>query len=88
MKKILVFLLTFAMLFTLVSCGGSGDNKGEISVFYYTYSDAYISSVRAAMDKQLEDAGLNYNDYDGNNANRAGTDSHCKRCFRARGECR
>lgn len=67
MKKILVFLLTFAMLFTLVSCGGSGDNKGEISVFYYTYSDAYISSVRAAMDKQLKDAGLNYNDYDGNN---------------------
>ena len=67
MKKFLVFLLTFAMLFTLVSCGGSGDNKGEISVFYYTYSDAYISSVRAAMDKQLKDAGLNYNDYDGNN---------------------
>jgi methyl-galactoside transport system substrate-binding protein len=39
---------------------------GEISVFYYTFSDTYISSVRSAMDSILEEAGFEYNNYDGN----------------------
>lgn len=43
----------------------SGD--GEVSVFYYTYGDDYISTVRAALDKDLEEAGINYVDYDGAN---------------------
>ncbi len=40
---------------------------GEVSVFYYTYGDTYISSVRAALDAALDAAGVNYSDYDSNN---------------------
>lgn len=36
------------------------------SVFYYTYSDTYIASVRTALDKALTDAGIAFQDYDGN----------------------
>lgn len=41
---------------------------GEISVFYYTYGDTYISSVRAALDAALDAAGVSYQDYDSNNS--------------------
>jgi methyl-galactoside transport system substrate-binding protein len=39
---------------------------GEVSIFYYTFNDTYLSSVRTAMDAALEAAGVNYQDYDGN----------------------
>ena len=48
---------------------GTGDAataEGEVSVFYYTYADTYISSVRTALDAQLTSAGVNFTDYDGN----------------------
>lgn len=65
MKKIICLLLIIVSLgFCLTSCGDKGD--GEISVFYYTYSDTYISTVRTAMDKMLKTAGLEYNNYDAN----------------------
>lgn len=41
---------------------------GEVSVFYYTYGDTYISSVRSALDAALEGAGIAYQDYDSNNS--------------------
>ena len=41
---------------------------GEVSVFYYTYGDTYISSVRSALDAALEAAGIKYQDYDSNNS--------------------
>lgn len=41
---------------------------GEVSVFYYTYGDTYISSVRAALDAALDAAGIAYQDYDSNNS--------------------
>ena len=41
---------------------------GEVSVFYYTYGDTYISSVRAALDSALDGAGVKYTDYDSNNS--------------------
>ena len=41
---------------------------GEVSIFYYTFNDTYLSSVRAAMDSALDTAGVNYVDYDGNNS--------------------
>lgn len=50
--------------------GTTGDTApaagGEVSVFYYTFADTYISSVRTALDAQLEAAGVTYTDYDGN----------------------
>lgn len=71
MKKVLALILAVIMVCGLfAACGtstGEGDKaKGEVSVFYYTYSDTYISSVRSAMDSILTDAGVNFNDYDAN----------------------
>ena len=42
--------------------------EGDVSVFYYTYGDTYISSVRSALDSALESAGIPYQDYDSNNS--------------------
>ena len=48
------------------------DNAGvdlstaDVAVFYYTYSDAYISSVRTALDSKLDELGVKYTDYDSN----------------------
>ena len=64
MKKTLLLLLIISLtLCSLVSCGGRSE---DVSVFYYTYSDTYISSVRAALDKELKDAGLKFQNYDSN----------------------
>ena len=38
----------------------------NVGVFYYNYSDPYITTVRNAMDELLSGAGINYTDYDGN----------------------
>ena len=66
MKKIIAFILTVATLLSVgvftSSCGCSED--GEVSVFYYTYADTYISSVRGEMDRFLTEAGMNFNNYD------------------------
>ena len=53
------------MLAGLVSCK-KDNSDGEVSVFYYTYSDTYISSVRSEMDAMLKKAGLKYQNYDAN----------------------
>ena len=77
-KKLLAVLLCVAMVAAMaVGCGGgkdSGERKDEgkksdlnIGVFYYTYADTYIASVRTALDKKLDDMGVKYQDYDGNN---------------------
>ena len=41
---------------------------GSVAVFYYTYGDTYISSVRTALDSALDKAGISYQDYDSNNS--------------------
>ena len=62
-KKALLLLLIFGLLLSsLVACRG----KEDVSVFYYTYSDTYISSVRGAMDKALDRMGISYHNYDAN----------------------
>ena len=38
----------------------------KVGVFYYTYADTYISSVRTALDAELTALGINFTDYDGN----------------------
>ena len=63
MKKLILMIFVIAALRTsLVSCGGSED----VSVFYYTYSDTYISSVRGEMNDILKASGLDYHNYDAN----------------------
>ncbi len=56
------------VLAVLPACNYSSGNshEGEVAVFYYTFSDTYISGVRSAMGKLLESAGIKYNDYDAN----------------------
>ncbi|MCC8139144.1 MAG: substrate-binding domain-containing protein, partial [Lachnospiraceae bacterium] len=39
-----------------------------VAVFYYTFSDTYTSSVRAALDGYLDELGVDYEDFDGNNS--------------------
>ena len=38
----------------------------NVAVFYYTYSDTYIASVRTALDAKLDEMGVKYQDYDSN----------------------
>ncbi len=53
----------------------SETNNGEatnasnlnVGVFYYSYADVYISSVRSALDAELKEAGIKYRNFDGNN---------------------
>ena len=43
----------------------TGDlSDANIAVFYYTYSDTYISSVRTALDAKLDSLGVKYQNYD------------------------
>ncbi len=39
----------------------------NVGVFYYTFADAYITTVRTAMDEKLGAAGIKYQNYDGAN---------------------
>ena len=79
MKKLLALALALVMALTLVSCGESGTsstgstggNTGssnlKVGVFYYAFSDIYISTVRSNMDAKLEELGVTYQNFDGNN---------------------
>ena len=41
---------------------------GEVAIFWYTFGDTYLSSVRAAMNAAWDAAGIKYQDYDANNS--------------------
>lgn len=45
----------------------AADGALKVGVFYYNYGDTYISSVRTALDAQLDAKGVTYQDFDGNN---------------------
>lgn len=78
MKKITAVMLFLIMLFSFSGCSKTVDFvedntdddfknlKGEISVLYYSYSDTYISSVRTALDNELNDKGVKFTNYDAN----------------------
>lgn len=52
--------------------GGEGEAAGgaaadtKVAVFYYNFSDTYISSVRTALDAELNAAGIMYQNFDAN----------------------
>lgn len=69
MKKFIALVLVLTMALSLVACGGSGSSSkkdGEVAVFWYTFGDTYLSSVRAALNTALTNAGVKYQDYDAN----------------------
>ena len=68
MKKqsFIALLLCMAICLSACSMGGNKTGKADVHVFYYTYSDPYISSVRSALDSKLRGAGIAFQDYDGN----------------------
>jgi methyl-galactoside transport system substrate-binding protein len=41
-------------------------SDANVAVFYYAYSDTYISSVRTALDAELDGLGVTYQDFDAN----------------------
>ena len=64
-KKAILFICVLSLLpIFAVSCGSG--KQADVHVFYYTFSDPYISNVRGSLDKMLSDAGIAYQDYDGN----------------------
>ena len=72
MKRILSIVLVLAVVLTaFAACGGGGEQGGnkeiKASVFWYEESDVYLSSVRTALNKELEAAGIKYdNQFAGN----------------------
>ena len=67
MKKLFCAVMSAAVLVSLSACGEKTKNdRADVHVFYYTYSDTYISNVRASLDRELSSAGISYQDYDGN----------------------
>ena len=74
-------LFRSVMSLSLVACGGDDAQTDDsattddtttasdlnVGVFYYTFADAYITTVRTALDEKLTAAGIKYQDYDGNN---------------------
>ncbi len=74
MKKLLALLLSATMAFSLVACSSSegttegSSSAGGVHVFYYTFADTYISTVRSALDADLTEAGIAFTNYDGNSS--------------------
>ena len=69
MKKFIALVLVLTMALSLAACGGSGSSSkkdGDVAVFWYTFGDTYLSSVRAALNTALTNAGVKYQDYDAN----------------------
>ncbi len=69
MKRTLTMILVIAMVLSFSVCGVSAsaaNDMGEIAVFWYTFGDTYLSSVRVALNKALDAAGIKYQDYDAN----------------------
>ncbi len=62
-KTVLSLLLCLLLCVNLTACMGNSDDF-HASVFYYTFSDTYVSGVRTELDKALKNAGIAYQNYD------------------------
>ena len=73
MKKFLIIAFAVVVVFSLAMCkpsgtsggGGGGDGTIKVDVFWYTFSDTYLASVRNAMEDTLRSMpGLNVTMHD------------------------
>lgn len=68
-KRIYSILASMLLSLSLLSaCGMKSEDEADVHVFYYTFSDTYISSVRSELDKRLKDSNIKFQDYDGNSS--------------------
>ncbi|MBQ9099581.1 MAG: galactose ABC transporter substrate-binding protein [Clostridia bacterium] len=59
-----IVLACALFLGSFVACGKRQD--ADVHIFYYTFSDTYVSSVRDTLDRTLEEKGISHQDYDAN----------------------
>lgn len=66
MKKLIAVTLSLIMIFTLAACADSGSEDSiKVDVFWYTFSDTYLTGVRNAMEEELAGLpNLNYTMHD------------------------
>ncbi len=57
-----------AVVETTAAAAEAAGVDGEVSIFWYTFGDTYLSSVRSAMNAAWDAAGIKYHDYDANNS--------------------
>ena len=61
MKKLIAIVLALALVLGLAACGAAGGStETKVSVFWYDEADVYLSTVRAELNKALEEAGIEY----------------------------
>ncbi len=61
MKKILALALALVMVLSFAACGGTTSESGaKVSVFWYDEADVYLSSVRTALNAELDALGVEY----------------------------
>lgn len=69
MKKVLAIVLALTMVLCMAACSGNKKDKIKVSVFWYDEADVYLSSVRAELNKELGNVGVEYdNQYAGKDA--------------------
>lgn len=54
MKKLIALALAVVMVFGLAACGSNSSKGTKVSVFWYDESDVYLSSVRTALNAELD----------------------------------
>lgn len=68
MKRFFTAILLCALLSSLLltsACSSGGES--EVHVFFYNYSDTYITSVRSSLATVMNASGVSFQNYDGNN---------------------
>lgn len=67
-QRIFIIFLTLSIVASAFTGCKQKENATDVHVFYYTYSDTYISTVRSALDQKLTKMGIKFQDYDANNS--------------------
>jgi methyl-galactoside transport system substrate-binding protein len=70
MKKAIVIVLMLTLLSTAAFAGGGGqrDTAFRVDVFWYSFADTFLASVRNAMTEDFQRAGITFQHHDCNNS--------------------